>query len=43
MCHFSEKFPKFYEKLSLKPVVLRRALLSENTVASRIKQLWSPV
>ena len=39
MCHFFEKSPKFYKKLSLKPVVLRRVLLGESTVASTIKRL----
>ena len=43
MCHFSEKSPKFYKKLSSKPVVLCRVLLGENTVASSIKRLGSPM
>ena len=43
MCHFSEKSPKFYKKLSLKPVVLCRVFLGENTVASSIKRLGSPM
>ena len=43
MCHFSEKSTKSYKKLSSKPVVLRRMLLGENTVASRIKRLGSPM
>ena len=41
MCHYSEKSPKFYKKLSSKPVVLCRVLLGENTVASSIKRLGS--
>ena len=43
MCHFFEKSPKFYKKLSSKPVVLHRVLLSESTVASTIKRLGSPM
>ena len=35
MCHFFEKFPKFYRNSS-KSVVLRRVLLGESTVASTI-------
>ena len=33
-----KKSPKFYKKLSSKPVVLRRVLLGESTVASKIKR-----
>ena len=43
MCHFFEKSPKFYKKLSSKPVVLRRMLLGENTAANRIERLGSPM
>ena len=43
MMSFFRKFPKFYKKLSSKPVVLRRVLLGESTVASRIKRLGSPI
>ena len=40
---FFRKIPKFYKKLSSKPVVLCRVLLAENTVVSSIKRLGSPM
>ena len=40
---FFRKIPQILQKLSSKPVVLRRVLLGESTVANLIKCLGSPM